>query len=165
MTIYKCNQFNFNYHETYESWIGKITRQLYFWKFWKRIVISEYLQNGQIEPSIIGKESFIINIPRIYFYTVCSSLEDVSGWCLPVTMGLWIKLITEHHKRKTESSAKNKVESKSDEPKSTREKSESTETVTASDNKPENEPEVVGKKKPEREFEEPKDETAKEEAA
>ena len=57
------------------------------------------------------------------------------------------------------------MESKSDETKSTREKSEGTETVTASDNKPENEPEIVVKKKPEREFEEPKDETAKEEAA
>ena len=79
--------------------------------------------------------------------------------------GVVNKIITEHHKRKTESSAKDKVESKSDETKSTKEKTESTESVTVSETKPENEPEVVGKKKPEREFEEPKDETAKEEAA
>ena len=57
------------------------------------------------------------------------------------------------------------MESKSDEPKSATKKTESTETATVSGNKPENEPEVAGKKKPEREFEEPKDETAKEEAA
>ena len=79
-------------------------------------------------------------------------------------MDLRIKFITEYHKRKTESSAKDKVESKSDETKSTKEKTESTESVTVSDNKPEIDPEVVGKKKPERKFEEPKDETAKEEA-
>ena len=112
----------------------------------------EYLQNGQIEPSIIGKE---------YFISLTLILDHPAGpsvrWARP--NGKWIKYI-EHHKRKTE--AKDKPDSKDENEKTAQEKTEITETVTVTDTSGKD---LEVKKKPEREFEEPKDETAKDEAA
>ena len=73
--------------------------------------------------------------------------------------GRWIKYI-EHHKRKTEAKTKDKPDSKNENEKTAEEKTEITETVTVTDTPGQN-----LKKKPEREFEEPKDETAKDEMA
>ena len=74
----------------------------------------------------------------------------------------WIKY-TEHHKRKTEANTKDKPNSKDENEKTAQEKTEITETVTVTV-APGKDLKVM-KKKPEREFEEPKDETAKDEAA
>ena len=113
----------------------------------------EFLQNGQIEPSIIGKEYFILLIHLILEPSSVHRFGSRSG---PLN-GKLIKY-TEHHKRKTEANTKDENE------KSVQEKTEIPETDTVTDT-PGKDPEVMAKKKPEREFEEPKDETAKDEAA
>ena len=118
----------------------------------------EFLQNGPIEPSIIGKEYFIL---FIHWILVPSSVHRFDSW-VRLLNGKWIKH-TEHHKRKTEAKTKDQPNSKDENEKTAQEKTEITETVTVTDTS-EKDLEVM-KKKPEREFEEPKDETAKEEAA
>ena len=120
----------------------------------------EFLQNGQIEPNIIGKEYFI------FFIHFQWSSGDISIGLVARSIdgtrsnGKWIKY-TEHHKRKTEANTKDKPNSKDENEKIAQGKTEITETVTDTSGK---DLEVM-KKKPEREFEEPKDETAKDEAA
>ena len=119
----------------------------------------EFLQNGQIEPSIIGKEYFIL---LIHWILEPSSVHRFGSRIGPLN-GKLIKY-TEHHKRKTEAKIKDKTNSKDENEKSVEEKTEIPETDTVTDT-PGKDPEVMAKKKPEREFEEPKDETAKDEAA